>query len=107
MIKKYEGSHVRPGTQALASIVGLGVNANWLLVGQKPILRADLQPLGSLDPARLRLAIEAIEEGLLAAGQVAMPPAQKAETVLAAYDLLESEGVTKERVIKLVAAGFK
>lgn len=76
-----------------------GISANWLLTGHEPMLLADLQPPGSLDPARLRLAIEVIEEGL--AGKV-MPPDKKAEAVLAAYDLLEVEGVTKERVLKLV-----
>lgn len=95
----YEAGKRIPGGEAIASFMAAGISANWLLTGHEPMLLADLQPPGSLDPARLRLAIEVIEEGL--AGKV-MPPDKKAEAVLAAYDLLEVEGVTKERVLKLV-----
>lgn len=62
---------------------------------------ADLQAPGALDAGRLRLAIEAAEEGLAAARRM-MPPDKKAELVLAVYDLLEEPGVNKERVLKLV-----
>lgn len=58
-------------------------------------------PAGALDAARLRLAIEAAEEGLDAAGRV-MAPDKKAELVLAIYDLFEEPANTKERVLKLV-----
>ncbi len=58
-------------------------------------------PAGALDAARLRLAIEATEEGLEAAGRV-MSPNKKAELVLAVYDLLEEPTITKERILKLV-----
>lgn len=81
-----------------------GINANWLLTGEGPMLLADLQAPsapGALDSARMRLAIEAVEEGLAAAKRV-MAPAKKTDLVLAVYDLLEEPGVNKERVLKLV-----
>lgn len=62
---------------------------------------AAVAPAVALDAARLRLAIEAAEEGLAAAGRV-MTPDKKAELVLAIYDLLEEPAITKERVLKLV-----
>lgn len=99
----YEDGRSVPGGEAIAGLVRLGINANWLLIGEGPMLLADLQapaPAG-LDLARFRLALEATEEGLAAAGRV-MAPDKKAELVLAVYDLLEEPANTKERILKLV-----
>lgn len=80
----------------------LGINANWLLTGDGSMLLSGPQAsIGAPDAARLRLAIEAAEEGLSAAGRV-MGPDKKAELVLAIYDLFEEPAITKERVLKLV-----
>ena len=104
--QKYE-THVRaPGAEAIEGFVRAGLNANWLLTGQGPMLLADLVEhsaavSGSFDLARFRLAIEATEEGLQAAGRT-MAPAKKAELFLAVYDLLEEPSITKVRILKLV-----
>lgn len=97
-----------PGGEVICGLVGLGINANWLLTGEGPMLLADLQapsapetPPGALDMERLQLAIEATEEGLAAARRT-MQPNKKAELIMAVYDLLEDSGVNKDRVLKLV-----
>lgn len=98
----YEDGRSLPGAEAIAGFVRLGINANWLLTGDGSMLLSGPQAsIGAPDAARLRLAIEAAEEGLSAAGRV-MGPDKKAELVLAIYDLFEEPAITKERVLKLV-----
>lgn len=102
---KYEAGTRVPGAGPMEAFVTAGgINANWLLTGQGPMLLADLQAAqvaGALDRERMRMAIEAIEEALEEGGLV-MAPTKKAEVALAAYDVLETFGVTKEKVMKLV-----
>lgn len=64
-------------------------------------LKGATAPTGALDLARFRLAIETAEEGLAAAGRV-MAADNKAELILAVYDLLGEPAITRERVLKLV-----
>lgn len=82
-----------------------GYSVAWLADGEGPMLLADLNPLtpaGALDIARMRLAIEAVEEGLEAAKRT-MAPAKKADLVLAVYDLLDdATEASKGKVLKLV-----
>lgn len=87
-----------------AAFVRAGINANWLLTGEGPMRIEDLagaETPGVLDRERMRLAMEAIEEGLSEV-RLTMAPPKKAELLLAAYDLLETDGVTKEKVMKIV-----
>lgn len=99
----YEDGRSLPCAEAIQGFVVLGINANWLLTGEGPMLLKDVAaiPPGALDPSRLRLALEAVEEGLAASGRV-MVPGTKAELVLAVYDLLTEPANTKERILKLV-----
>jgi hypothetical protein len=88
----------------IATLARAGINANWLLTGEGPMLLGELQAdqeAGALDRERMHIAIEAIEEALAENG-LTMAPAKKAEVILAAYDVLETFGVTKEKVMKLV-----
>ena len=67
------------------------------------MLLADLMPAGSLDTARMRLAVETVEEGL-AQTRRTMSADKKAELMLAVYDLY-ADGVSaqaKERILRLV-----
>lgn len=101
--QKYELGRSIPGGEAIAGFVRLGINANWLLTGDGPMLLADLHsaPSGALDMNRLQMALQATEEGL-SDTQSYMDSDKKAELVLAVYELLEESGVNKERVLKLI-----
>lgn len=119
-----------PGGEILCGLIALGINANWLLSGAGSMLLADTQaqtislreaalidtarfgaaqsdtsapPASALDPARLRLAIETVEEGL-AATQRTMTPEKKAELVTAVYDLFadDTSAQAKGKVLRLV-----
>lgn len=94
-----------PGGQMIGALARAGINTNWLLTGEGPMLSRDLSPPtvseAHLDLDRLALAIEATEEGLEAA-QRTMKPKKKAELILAVYELLEEPSISKERVLKLV-----
>lgn len=90
-----------------AAFIRAGINANWLLTGEGPMLLADLQAQSAHGPGlerdRLRQAMKAMEKGL-SAGGITMPPGKKAELLLAVYDMLEEPGVTESKVINLVRA---
>lgn len=102
-LRDYELGKSIPGGEAVASLVRAGINANWLLTGEGPMLLADAfpQPAAVFDEARLEKSLEAVEAGLAAAGST-MAPAKKAAVVLAVYDLLQEPSVTRERVLKLI-----
>lgn len=101
----YESGKSKPGSNALAGIVGVGVNVNWLLTGEGPMLIKDLQGAapGAFDAESLRLAVETVEEGLEITDRE-MTVAKKAELVEAVYELfVEMEGkVDRATVLKLV-----
>jgi transcriptional regulator with XRE-family HTH domain len=104
-LRDYERCKRTPGGDAIASMVRVGINANWLLVGEGSMLLTDTTPSvvvsAALDPERLRLTLQAVEESLAALGRV-MVPDKKAELVVAIYDLFEGSSVNKEGVLKLV-----
>ncbi|MBN8516605.1 MAG: helix-turn-helix domain-containing protein [Candidatus Accumulibacter sp.] len=106
-LKNYEASQRIPGGDAIAALMHAGINANWLLTGEGPMLLAELQAPSThapgMDRDRLRRAVKAMEKGL-SAGGITMPPGKKAGLLLAVYDLLEEPGVTEEKVINLVIA---
>jgi transcriptional regulator with XRE-family HTH domain len=103
--QKYEMGIRAPGAASIeAFVVSGGINANWLLTGQGPMLVGDLQAAGwsgALDRERMRISLKAIEKGLKATDRV-MAPAAKAELLLAVYDLLEDSSVTEEKVMNIV-----
>lgn len=98
-LKNWELSKSVPGGEAILALMHAGINANWLLTGEGPMLMADLA--GVLDRERLRISLKAIEMGLKATERV-MAPAAKAELLLAVYDLLEDSSVTEEKVMNIV-----
>lgn len=82
------------------------VDLNWLLDDSEPILPGPVPKKGDhaipIDLPRLRLSIEAVEEGLDAFGRVATPEV-KAGLIAAAYELLEAEGEkATAQIIRLV-----
>lgn len=94
-LRDYELGNSIPGGEAVAALVRVGINANWLLTGAGPMLLADLKPLapaptGALDPARLRLAL-ALAEDAVAAATTPMSPDQKADLVMTFYMRLDKK----------------
>jgi transcriptional regulator with XRE-family HTH domain len=108
-LENNEAGRNEPGAGIVLSFISLGINANWLLTGEGPMLLSALTALPAQsqsmtsqpDLARLRLSLQAVDEGLAATSR-SMASDQKAELVMAVYDLLEEPGVNKERVLKLV-----
>ena len=102
---KWEVGTRAPGAAAMEAFVTAGgINANWLLTGEGPMLLGDLQAAGwsgALDRERMAMAVEALEEVLLEAGRT-MAPAKKAQVLLAAYDLLEEPSATRAKVVQLL-----
>lgn len=69
-LRKYEQGPSKPGADAIEGLVRLGINANWLLTGEGPMLLAQLRPA---TPAINVPALSAIIRGLIEAGA----PAEK------------------------------
>ena len=65
--QKYEMDLSSPGSEAIEKLVRAGINANWLLTGEGPMLLADLVPpvVKPADPKINVDALEAIIEGAL------------------------------------------
>lgn len=103
---RYETNASAPDTNYLLSLGEIGADIVYILTGER---RSGLpSPTADQLPPRLRErlsdAIEAIEEGLAATGRTA-PPHVKAELVLAAYDILASQGESASaEIIRLLRA---
>jgi len=66
-IQENEARNRVPGGEVVARMVDLGINANWLLAEEGPMLLADL--MAKPEPPKLNVpALTAILEGLLKAG---------------------------------------
>lgn len=74
--QKYEMGLSAPGAEAMEKFVRAGINANWLLTGEGPMLLADLKPPPLLNKLNVD-ALEAIFEGSFIAAP-RMPPEQRA-----------------------------
>ncbi len=102
----YESGKRLPDADYLSKVASVDVDVLYLLTGER---RSGLPaPTAQQLPARLRErltdAIEAIEEGLEAIDRTA-PPRVKAELVLAAYDILASQGESASaEIIRLLRA---
>lgn len=100
----YEADRSNPSVEYLAQLAANDVDVLYILTGER---RSGLpSPTADQLPARLRerltTAIEAVEEGLAAVGRTAAPSV-KAELILAAYDILASQGESASaEIIRLV-----
>jgi len=100
----YEADKSWPSCEYLSLLSRHGVDVHYILTGERlsaiPAPQADQLPPRLRE--RLRDAIEAVEAGLDATGREASPRV-KAELVLAAYDILASEGeAATAQIIRLV-----
>lgn len=128
-VQNYENGQVPGGEVLLRLSSALNCSMEWLLTGEGPMFlggtkiatpkqaldlakgriprddsltedEAAPREMGGLDREHVRMAIEAVEEGLKATNRE-LPPEKKAALVLAAYDLIEESGTT-EKVIELI-----
>lgn len=93
---QYERGAVAPGSHVLLSFVANGADAAYLLTGRRTDSLLHLN-----DRERLRLAVEAVEEGL-AATRRKLQPDKKAEIILAAYDLMTDPESNKGKVVQMI-----
>lgn len=103
---RYESDERSPDGVYFAAIASAGADILYILTGERrsglPSPSADQLPTRLRE--RLATAIEAIEEGLEATNRTA-PPSVKAQLVLAAYDILATEGESASaEIIRLVRA---
>ncbi len=113
-LQKYEMDLRVPGGISIETFIKAGVNANWLLTGEGEMLLGFIPPAHQLikeddgpyrstllRSSQVRAAIEAVEEGLVAAER-SLSPDKKANLILAVYELLDESEASKERILNLV-----
>jgi transcriptional regulator with XRE-family HTH domain len=105
--KDYEAGNRMPGGEALELLIFAGINANWLLTGEGPMLMAELD--GPAVPAAVNAAtlegiIGSVEEAL-ALRRLKLEPEKKAQLIGLIYDFSTQVGSFEpamvERFIKL------
>jgi transcriptional regulator with XRE-family HTH domain len=103
--QKYELGSRGPNAESMEAFARAGINVNWLLLGQGPMLIADLADATRgpdiLDRERMDLALATIERGL-AKANMEVAPEKKGRLLLAIYDYLEEEGVTENTVANII-----
>lgn len=102
--QNYEKGDRSPDANYLAAVAAAGVDVLYLLTGvpagkRQAAACAPGQML--LDRARFMAAMVAVEEGLSEVRRT-LPPKKKIELYLAAYELMEQAGQSRDNVIKLV-----
>lgn len=108
-IQDNEARNRVPGGEVICGLIDLGINANWLLTGEGPMLLADLQVPASataIDQEILATVIESVESALKAR-KLALAPVKKAALIGLLYDYCidtgKQEPAVVERFLKLVA----
>lgn len=96
-IQDNEAQKSVPGGEVVAGLVRLGINANWLLTGEGPMLIADL----ALPVAATKInvdALEAIIEGTIKALPRAAPDAIARQAVGFYVQCIEKDLITPEGI---------
>lgn len=112
--KSYEKGPSEPGSGALRGLAEEGININWLLTGQGPMLLADLTPKSEApepsSPVNYELLQSLIEmlERILKERRLVLEPARKAAAIQIMYEycMLDEKAAspaTVEKFLKLVA----
>lgn len=103
-LRAYTKRGVKPGLDHLVAICRAGnISLDWLATGQGPVHSAAHSPVTFQDPVRLRLTIEAVEQGLRAIGRT-LPPDKYAQLVVAAYKLMASPQADHAAVVDFIKA---
>lgn len=96
--KKYEGGVRQPGSEAISGIARAGINANWLLIGEGPMLLKDLQPRSQ--PMKINIgALAATLDGATRGLPPGTSPRNIAEFAVKMYlDALEKGLITPDGI---------
>ncbi len=103
----YEGGRSVPGGDALMGFVHAGINANWLLTGEGPMLLRELQTAGAKEPAQavdlelMQGLLEMLEEELEKRDRD-LGPASKARLVAVLYDCAVKLGALDPSIMRNV-----
>lgn len=92
----YEDGRSVPGGEAIAGFVRLGINANWLLTGDGPMLLQDLEPKPAPAPEPVKINIDALATCMIAMRNLAKPgetPEATARKGVELYQHLLDEGL--------------
>ena len=88
-LRDYELGKSIPGGEAVAGLIRAGINANWLLTGEGPMLLAELARKEAQSPRINAEALSAILRGLLEAGA---PPAKACTAAVEFYQISIDRG---------------
>lgn len=104
-LKKYEGAHSVPGTDALCMIAKTGINVHWLITGVGDMLMPTAAPAtAKAGPAATQINEDALIAAFVGMMQVAAPgetPKQTATKAIQFYKyLLDQEMITPDGIGK-------
>lgn len=101
----YESGEKHPGSKVLYGLAMLGINTNWLLTGEGPMLARDLRIANNLpvDMQHLKAVWLGVEEAL-AELDATMAPDKKLDLVFSLYELTSEAGKPPQRatILRLV-----
>lgn len=96
----YEADRRYPDASYFAHIADAGADVLFILTGRRE--QAATTTINSVDPERLERAIELVERGIVE-GHRDPSPKEKAEMIIAAYELLnEPSDATTRHILRLV-----
>lgn len=101
-LRKYEQGSSQPGADSMLGLVRLGINANWLLTGEGPMLLADLvapAPAAPSRPVAPRINVDALAHAYAVTLQTAPRGetlAQTAKKAVAFYQYCFDNGLITE-----------
>jgi transcriptional regulator with XRE-family HTH domain len=108
-LKGYELDQRTPGAEPIEYLVRRGINANWLLTGEGPMLLKDMEHEAAppdVDPDTLTAVIEEMEQAL-ERRHLYLAPAKKARAIGVLYDFCKKSGAqgpaVVERVLELMS----
>lgn len=96
-LKKYEGSHREPGTEALAMIAKAGINVHWLVTGLGPMLGPEIPeaaPPPVKDVTKINVdALIAAFEGVIRTAAPGQTPGQTLRNAVELYMFMLDRGM--------------
>ncbi len=109
--KDYEAGNRLPGGEALGLLILAGINANWLITGEGPMMMTGLAPSDAAPTApdwKVLAGVIADVENRMAALKLNLVPEKKAELIGLVYDYYSASGKRDasllDRFLKLVEA---